>query len=325
MDNFLFDFYKIINKIINYILITSELNNNLNYCNNYFNDNNKITNQYEKVPIIFCLGGMAYKMYEKIFIDNQLNIQLESDTYDYDFSLSLNNNSEDTILLFENKLQTIFSDLINNYIYKFNNKTVNKYQLKYKNINYKNFKFIVEKKFDRLQIKINCNIKHNLHILELSFWYNNKISDNFTINDFSKNNIFIYNYNNINFYLLPLQLLVKTTFYAILDFVERRHYDKCYKYIQRIKFIKECNDQYNKTNLILFYIFKSYSNNIRRKYKIINDYPFILAEKSHQLDHKKKYLTRCIHADYRNDNIKNNNEKFDEYKLICENKVTNKQ
>ena len=112
MDNFLFDFYKIINKIINYILITSELNNNLNYCSYYLNYNNEIEQSSKKVPIIFCLGGMAYKMYEKIFIDNQLNIQLDSDTYDYDFSFSLNNNSEDTILLFENKLQTIFSDLI---------------------------------------------------------------------------------------------------------------------------------------------------------------------------------------------------------------------
>jgi len=46
MDNFLFDFYKIINKIINYILITSELNNNLNYCNNYFNDNNKMVVEF---------------------------------------------------------------------------------------------------------------------------------------------------------------------------------------------------------------------------------------------------------------------------------------
>jgi hypothetical protein len=105
MDNFLFDFYyNIIDKIITYINITDKLNVNLNYSYCESNNDNKIEQSSKKVPIIFCLGGMAYKMYEKIFIDNQLNIQLDSDTYDYDFSFSLNNNSEDTILLFENNM-----------------------------------------------------------------------------------------------------------------------------------------------------------------------------------------------------------------------------
>jgi hypothetical protein len=163
----------------------------------------------------------------------------------------------------------------------------------------------------------------NLHILEFSFWYNNKISDNFTINDFNRNNILIYNSNKLNFYLLPLNLLVKTTFYAILDFIEKRDYNKCNKYIQRIKFIKECNDEYikNNSNLILKYIFTSYMSKIRRKYKIINDYPFILAEEAQKITSNKMYLTRCIHTDFRNDNIKNNIQRFDKYKNLCDKKV----
>jgi hypothetical protein len=267
---------------------------------------------------------MAYKIYEKIFQDQNINIKLDSNTLDYDFSFSLKNNDNESIEIFKTSIINIFNELIEDFSYTFDESTVKKYKLKFKTITNKNFKIITQEKYDRLHIKINCNIMKNLHILELSFWYNNKVSDNFTINDFNKNNIFIYNNNKLKYYLLPLNLLVKTTFYASLDYIEKRNYNKCYKYIQRIKFIKLCNDEYNKnnSNLILNYIFKYYKHDIRKKYKIINDYPFILAEQAQNiLQYEREYLTRCIHTDFRNNNILTIENQFKNYLKNCKAKV----
>lgn len=328
MDKFLFDFYSIINKMINYICSADEIKNNLNHCKYNLNENKKIKDITNKnIPIIFCLGGMAYKMYEKIINEQNIVIKLDSDTLDYDFSLSLKNNNKNIIKLFEDNLKKIFDQLIKNYSYTFDKDTIEKNNLKYGTINHNNFTFISERRIDRLHIKINCNIMKNLHILEFSFWYNNKISDNFTINDFYKNKILIYNSNKLNFYLLPLNLLVKTTLYAILDFIEKRNYNKCYKYIQRIKFIKKCHDEYinNNNNLILAYIFERYNHDIRKKYKIINDYPFLLAEEAQEIIYADRiYLTRCIHTDSRNNNIINIKHQFNNYKASCEKKNLNK-
>jgi hypothetical protein len=328
MDKFLFDFYIIINKIISYIRITDELKNNLNYCNFDSNINNVIIENNNTIPIIFCLGGMAYKIYEKIIQEQKINVKLDSDTLDFDISFSLNNNNNETLQLFEEHLKTVFNNLIKDYTFTFDEDVIKKYKLNYQTINNTNFKFNVKRKYDRLHIFINCDIMKNLHILELSFWYNNKISDNFSINDFipNRNKILIYNNNKLNYYLLPLNLLVKTTFNAIFEFLERRNYDKCYKYIQRIKFIKDCNTEYikknNTKNLILTYIFISYNDQIRKKYKIINDYPFLIAEETQTIKYAdRNYLTRCIHQDYRSDNLKNITSQINIYKENCETKV----
>jgi len=268
---------------------------------------------------------MAYKIYKKIFQDQKLNNKLNSDTLDYDFSFSLKNNNNEIITNISSKLNDLFTKLIYNYSYTFDKDTIKKYNLKYNKVGYTNFKFITEYKFDRLHIKVECDIMKNYHILELSFWYNNKVSDDFTINDFIKNQLFIYNSNKLNYYLLPLHLLAQTTFYAIFDYLEKRNYEKCYKYIQRIKFIKLCNDEYInnfQSNLLLKYIFVSYKSKIRKKYKIINDYPFILADQSQNIERNNRlYLTRCIHTDYRNNNIKNANEQFFKYEVECIRKV----
>jgi len=63
--------------------------------------------------------------------------------------------------------------------------------------------------------------------------------------------------------------LIKTTLYAILDFFERRNFNKCIKYLDRLKLIKVINDKYIKMenaspimDLLLF----NYKNKIKRKY-----------------------------------------------------------
>jgi len=325
MDKFLFDFYNIINKLVYYINNTDELKNHLYYSEfliKNFDNNIELKTNNIKLPIIFCLGGMGYKIYEKIINEQNIDIVLETETFDYDFSFALKNNNSEIILLFENKIKTTFYGLIENYSYTFDKETINKYKLK-KNINKSSFDFISEIKHDRLHIKINLLKKK--HILELSFWFNGKVSDEFTINDFNKNKIFIYTSKNLDYYLLPLNLLVKTTFYAILDFLENRNYNKCYKYIQRIEFIKKSYDKYvesNEKNHILEYIFDRYNYNIRKKYKIIIDYPFILAKESQKITNDdRQFLTRCIHHDLRKENIIKIKSEFITYKEKCEKKV----
>jgi hypothetical protein len=66
MDNLLFNFYNVINKIWDIIIEDNFFINNLNY-SKYDNNNNIIIKNYEiKKPIILLLGGMAYKVYEKM-------------------------------------------------------------------------------------------------------------------------------------------------------------------------------------------------------------------------------------------------------------------
>ena len=83
MDNLLFNFYNVINKIWDTIIEDNFFINNLNY-SKYDNNNNIIIKNYEiKKPIILLLGGMAYKVYEKIlnkYISGEI---LDSKTLDY--------------------------------------------------------------------------------------------------------------------------------------------------------------------------------------------------------------------------------------------------
>jgi hypothetical protein len=163
MDRFLFNFYNIIDGITNYICETNIIRKNLNYCN--YNSNNSENNNIDKEqinkPIIFCLGGMAYKIYEKIFQNQNMNIKLDSNTLDYDFSLSLKNNDDKTIEIIETSIKYIFNQLIKDYSYTFDQNTINKYKLKFKTITKNNFKFSSENKYDRLHIKIECDIMKN--------------------------------------------------------------------------------------------------------------------------------------------------------------------
>lgn len=84
MDSLLFDFNKVINKIIENITNDIFFQNNLNYCDFINLENLKIANN----PIMFCLGGMAYKIYSYI-INKYINTYtMVTKTQDYDFSLS---------------------------------------------------------------------------------------------------------------------------------------------------------------------------------------------------------------------------------------------
>jgi hypothetical protein len=158
---------------------------------------------------------------------------------------------------------------------------------------------------DRLHYRINCNTKLNqtFHILELSFWLNGKISDNFTVNDFKFNKLFLYEKDNIYYYLLSLKLLIKTTLYAIVDFFEKRNFIKCNKYINRALYIKKINQIYTKLenpSYILSSIFESYRNQVKRKYKMINDYPFILSKELVNI--KNNGIIKCIYRQLRSKN-----------------------
>jgi hypothetical protein len=266
---------------------------------------------------------MSYKIYENIIKNIIPNIKLNSTTNDYDITLSLNNNSNEVINIIIDELKIKFDELIETYEYTLDNILITS----------KNIKFITNKKYDRLHIQIELNINNiKIHIVEISFWYNGKISDEFTINDFNindlnKSRLICYSNlkNNIiyNYYMLPLNLLVKTSFYACIDFFERRNFKKCIKYINRIKYIYDVYFEFDKNELyknnkILKNIFFTFMTDIYKRYKMINDYPFIISENVKEIENKK--LIRCIYSEYRKENRKNLKNYIKKYIKICNKK-----
>jgi hypothetical protein len=329
MDSLLFDFNKLINKIIENITNDIFFQQNLNYCD-YLNLNNLDT---INKPIMFCLGGMAYKIYEYIIsknISKNINTTMVTKTQDYDFSFSLKNNDKTTLISLKNLIIEIFNTSINNYSYRLDKNMIKYYKLNPQTINKNNFSIKVKEKFDRLQFIVNCKIdKLNFHILELSFWYNGKVSDLFTVNDFQKNNLILYIDDNLLcFYLLPLNLLVDTTLHAIINFFESRYFDKCNKYIKRVKYIHNIYSEYktlhNKPNM-LKNIIGSYNKYIRKKYRLINDYPYSIStykDKFKDIDNEtKNAILRCVYYDVRKENKRILDEKIDQYVNDCKSKI----
>jgi hypothetical protein len=331
MDNLLFNFYNVVNNIWINIINDEFFINNLNYCE-YDNNNIIIKNNNIKKPIIFLLGGMAYKVYEKILNKYISGEALDSKTLDYDFSLSLKNNNPNIIEELKVKFIEIFNKCIKDYTYILDDDIKKYYKIKNNKITNKNFSIKYIEKNDRIQFIVDCDIKDNFHILEISFWFNGKVSDNFTINDFTKNKLFIYTTNdNLNYYLLPLNQLVKTTLYAIVNFFETRYFDKCYKYINRIKYIHKIYKKFKKMsnkNELIIYILGTYNYEIRKKYRIINDYPYVLSNYNNrlkELDYEtKNIMLRCIYYDLRKDTLKFIDEQFDNYLHKCKIEINKK-
>ena len=303
------DFYYYVNNIILDIHNDNYISHHLFYCE-YYNLNN---NNYENIPLTICLGGAGYLQYKDIFDNNNIIINKTLNSYDYDITMSL----YDNIPL--EKYKTIKKQ-----IYKIINNNLSSYQ--FKNLTRNIFKIDEIKHNDRLHIRILCDTKLNkkFHILELSFWFNGKISDNFTINNFYSSNLLLYKtINNIYYYLLPIELLVKTTLYAIVDFFERRNFQKCVKYIERAMFIKEVYDDYTnkkvptKKILMIDILLRQYKNKIKRKIKMINDYPYIT---SYLLQHiNNNGIIKCIYRNFRVNNRKTFKNQYLKYKDDCKN------
>jgi hypothetical protein len=298
-------FYKTVDEIIYKIHNNITINTNLFYCNyNLLNNNSKLI-----LPLTICLGGGGYLLYKKIFEKEGLKYENNIITYDYDLSFSIYKYIEIV------KLNAIENELI-----KICNQCLKEF--KYMNLNKNIFSFDCKINKQRLHFRIICDTKINniFHILELSFWLNGKISDNFSINDFYNRSLILY--HNIDYYyLLPLDLLVKTTLYAIVDFFEKRNFSKCIKYLDRLKFIKKINDKYMKlenNSNILFLLLDTYGEKIKRKYKMIHDYPYIIAYDIGNI--KNNGIIKCIYRYLR----KNNKEKITEiirkYKNKCKDK-----
>jgi hypothetical protein len=283
---------------------------------------------------MFSLGGMAYKIYSYIINKNIDTYTMITKTQDYDFSFSLKNNDKSTLTSLTNLIIEIFNKSINNYSYRLDKDMIKYYKLNPQTINKNNFSIEVKEKIDRIQFIVNCKIEHlEFHILELSFWYNGKVSDLFTINDFQKNNLILYIDNNsLCYYLLPLNLLVDTTLHAIINFFESRYFDKCNKYIKRVEFIHNIYKEYktlrNKPNM-LKNIIGSYNKYIRKKYRLINDYPYSISTCKNKIKDKNKDLDnetqnailRCVYYDMRKENKKILNEKIDQYINDCHSKI----
>jgi hypothetical protein len=109
--------------------------------------------------------------------------------------------------------------------------------------------------------------------------------------------------------------------YAIVDFFEKRNFFKCNKYLDRIKYIKKINDEYNKSNNksnIITEILQYYTKQIKRKYKMIHDYPFILSKELVNINNNG--IIKCIYRYLRTNNINNIIELIDKYKKSCSNK-----
>jgi hypothetical protein len=321
MDKLIKDFYKVIECMTNKIINSNDINNLLFQCRyNTYYQKTKTTdfNNNTKRPLIFCLGGMAYQIYYNIISKYYQNIHLASKTEDYDFSFCLIDNSDFNIILIKNTIKDIYDECIKNYRFQFEDEHRKEHKL-----NKSNFSIEFENKKDRLQIKINCKYgSRNFHILELCFWYNGKISDNFTINDFKKEKLFIYVDNDgYSYYLLPLERLIKTTYYAMLDNYERDNFIKCNKYLDRIRYIKLANDEYDNSNKkieLLNYIFRKYLDDIYRKYKIMYDYPFINSKIL--VNEKNKEIVKCVHRELRTNTHKVYLENIKNYMNKCKNK-----
>jgi hypothetical protein len=306
-------FYNIVDKIIydihsNNIISSKLFRCKYNYLNEYINID---------YPLTICLGGGGYLLYKKIFDNEKLNYKTNILTYDYDISFSFNEYINKDILSNINKE---LEDICLRNLKKIN----------FMNLNYNNFKFESIISNDRLHYRIICDTKINtpFHILELSFWLNGKVSDNFTINDFKNNKLILYKNNDLYYYLLPLEMLVKTTLYAIVDFFEKRNFYKCYKYLERIKYIKKVYDYYlniEKPSKIIMIILKFYKNKIKRKYKIIYDYPFILAKVFVNMNINNNGIIKCIYRHIRTKNNKKIISIVDKYRELCKEKLEYKE
>jgi len=266
-----------------------------------------MTNEYN-LPLTMCLGGGGFIQYNHIFKNEKIidKIILESKDYDISFSFGTNNINNQIINRVKNELKSIYDN------------------------NIKSFKFTTDTRNDRLHCKIECELpnKYKFHIAEFSFWFNGKISDNFTINDFNKSKLWLYNHNDLYYYLLPIQLLTKTLLYAIIDYFEKRNFNKCVKYLERVKFIKDCNKLYInndniKENNCLVTIFNPYKNQIKRKYKMIHDYPFLIAKELKDINNNG--IIKCIYKNLRRQNNKNITKEINKYKNECKNEKDYKQ
>lgn len=278
-------FYNVVNGVIYDIHTNNKIKNHL-FCCYYETINDGEENNY---PFTVCLGGGGYIQYQHIFEINGIDSGKKLESYDYDVSMAIhkniNNKNE-----FINIIKKIISDNLENFTYK--------------NITKNNFTIDNTQNINRIHLRVNFDSKikndFKFHIFELSFWLNGKISDNFTINDFHYNSIYLYKYKDIYYYLLPLELLVKTTLYAIVDFFEKRNFNKCIKYIERVKCIKTAYNNYietnNEHNEIIF-ILEKYKNKIKRKYKLINDYPFITSYFLNSITDKQQ--VKCIYRKMR--------------------------
>jgi hypothetical protein len=299
------DFYKYVDKIIYNIHCNEFLQNYMFYCKyTELGCNNK-----HELPLTILLGGSGYIAYSNIFNDCGLDYKLDNKTLDYDVSFSINKLiDKKSKFKFVKQVEIIINEAIIAYKYKDYNKSI--------------FSLDFTMNDNRIHIRLNANIDNkDFHILELSFWLNGKISDNFTVNDFMNDSLVLYNSNKVYYYLLPLDLLVKTTFYAILDFFEKRNFSKCNKYIERITYLHKIYILYNKSdtkNEILFDILDPYKTKIKRKYKIIKDYPFIISKYLYKINNNG--IIKCIYRHLRDNNHSEIKKLVSKYKDKCKNK-----
>jgi len=304
LDTLFNDFYKYVNNIINYIIDNEYLYDYLLLCNYKDLYNKQIANS----PLTIILGGGAYIQYKNIFKDYKIDVKNKITSYDYDISMALKHNLEHYEI---KKIKCIINDIIIDVLSEY----------KFKNINSNHFTITCLINDSRIHFRVNCDIavnyKYEYHIFELSLWFNGQISDNFTINDFRRINLYLYQKNDIYYYLLPLDLLVKTTLYAIVDFFELRNFQKCVKYLERVKYINNIYNIYinmdNKPNIIND-ILSDYKNKIKRKYKMINDYPYNISYLLKDINNNG--IIKCIYKNLRNSN-KTIEKDIIKYKNIC--------
>jgi hypothetical protein len=94
-----------------------------------------------------------------------------------------------------------------------------------------------------------------------------------------------------------------------------------------IKVYKKYKKISNKNELIT-YILGSYNHEIRKKYRLINDYPYVLSnynDKLKDLDYEtKNMMLRCIYYDLRKDTLKFIDEQFNNYLNKCKMEINKK-
>ena len=290
------NFYVIVEKIITYVNSNKKISKYLNDCKyNRYNQTETILDKKE-MPLVVCLGGSSFKMYRNIFsnyinhdaIDANPYMNLETTDYDISFSLKCCDNS--TFKIVSADIETT----IKNYFYNI----IKDYAFAGIDVKLFNFERSSKNSFSKLHLQITYKGKHN-HVAEFVFWTNNKLSDSFDIAKFDKFNLVHHVNNNMQYFLLPLDLLMESTHHAIADYFEARNFAKCKKYILRSKYIKKIYGLYSDLQLknkFMEDIFSPYLKHIRRKYIMMNDYPYFLALFNDVLDDHG--IFNCIYKEY---------------------------
>lgn len=270
-------FGEMVTTIFKYFELVDYINTSKNVL--YLDNNLEIKNKNIEKPIMFCVGGAAYLMYSKIFekINKELNIiNFAPLTHDFDISISLKDNYD--IKTIDNDLIKLALNDIKNLIEK-NNKILDVLEdigtIRDEILVKINNKFYIVKNENQRFINYRIVVKlygHIEHLIEIVFWKDFKITDNFFEQEFKKKrNIILFNDDKYYFYIPDLYTLLDTNYISIKNRFNVDSLDKCGQDYLRILYIFDTLEK-----IIKIKSKKQISNYLSYIFNIISEFKHIL-------------------------------------------------